>query len=94
MLAPEFIHIVGAAIGYQAFWDNHRRNLVLEIAAVKDNSRNLFKSKGDGNDGAAFSVQFQQAIGQRVQLQLDGFVSALEGGDNGTGARFEVLTQF
>ena len=94
MLAPEFIHIVGAAIGYQAFWDNHRCNLVLEIAAVKDNSRNLFKSKGDGNDGAAFSVQFQQAIGQRVQLQLDGFVSALEGGDNGTGARFEVLTQF
>lgn len=86
--------VVGAAIGYQAFWDNHRRNLVLEIAAVKDNSRDLLKSKGDGNDAVAFSVQFQQAIGQRVQLQLDGFVSALEGGDNGTGARFEVLTQF
>jgi hypothetical protein len=86
--------VVGAAIGYQAFWDNHRRNLVFELAGIKDASRNLFSSDGDGADGAAFSVQFQQAIGQRFQLQIDAFVSVLEGRDTGSGARFEILAQF
>ena len=86
--------VVGFAIGYQAFWDNHRRNLVFELAGVKDNSRDLTDHDGDGNDAAAFSVQFQQAIGQHFQLQIDGFVSVLEGRQNGTGARVELLTQF
>ena len=86
--------VVGTAIGYQAFWDNHRRNVVFEIAGVKDASRNLFDSEGTGTDAAAFTVQFQQAIGQHVQLQLDGFVSYLEGRDNGAGARAEILIQF
>ncbi len=86
--------VVGVAVGYQAFWDNHRRNLVLEVAGVKDASRNLFDTDGAGTDGVAFSAQFQQAIGQRVQLQIDGFVSYLEGQDNGSGARIELLTRF
>jgi hypothetical protein len=86
--------VVGIAIGYQAFWDNHRRNLVFELAGVKDNARDLTDHDGDGNDAAAFSVQFQQAIGQHFQLQIDGFVSVLEGRQNGTGARVELLTQF
>ena len=86
--------VVGAAIGYQAFWDNHRRNVVFEIAGVKDTTRGLFDNDGTGTDAAAFTVQFQQAFGQRVQLQLDGFVSYLEGRDNGTGARAEILIQF
>ena len=77
-----------------AFWDNHRRNLVIELAGVKDNTRNLFSTDGDGRDAAALSVQFQQAIGQHVQLQLDGFVSYLESRDNGSGARAEILVQF
>jgi hypothetical protein len=84
----------GIAIGYQAFWDNHRRNLVIELAGLKDNTRNLFSTDGDGTDAAALSVQFQQAIGQHVQLQLDGFVAYLEGRDNGSGARAEILVQF
>ena len=84
----------GIAIGYQAFWDNHRRNLVLELAGLKDNTRNLFKDDGLGTDAASFTVQFQQAIGQHVQLQLDGFVAYLEGRDNGSGARAEILVQF
>ena len=86
--------VAGIAIGYQAFWDNHRRNLVIELAGVKDNTRNLFSTDGDGRDAAALSVQFQQAIGQHVQLQLDGFVSYLESRDNGSGARAEILVQF
>ena len=86
--------VVGAAIGYQAFWDNHRRNIVLEIAGVKDTTRNIFENDGPGTDAAAFTVQFQQAVGQHVQLQLDGFVSYLEGRDNGAGTRAEILVQF
>ncbi len=86
--------VVGAAIGYQAFWDNHRRNIVFEIAGVKDATRSLFDDDGPGTDAAAFTVQFQQAFGRRVQLQLDGFVSYLEGRDNGAGARAEILIQF
>ncbi len=84
----------GIAMGYQAFWDNHRRNLVFEVAGLKDNTRNLFSTNGAGTDAAAFTVQFQQAVGQHVQLQLDGFVSYLEGRDDGTGARAEILVQF
>ncbi len=86
--------VVGLAMGYQAFWDAHRRNVVIELAGVKDTTRNLFDTDGLGGDGAALSVQFQQALGQHVQLQLDGFVSYIEGRSAGTGARFEILTQF
>ncbi len=43
---------------------------------------------------AALTVQFQQAVGQHVQLQLDAFVSYLESRDNGSGARAEILVQF
>ena len=52
-------------MGYQAFWDNHRRNLVIELAGLKDNTRNLFDDDGDGADQAALTIQFQQPIGQR-----------------------------
>lgn len=86
--------VLGLVLGYQAFWDNHRRNLVLEVAGIKDTTRGLFDTDGIGVDGAAFSIQFQQAVGQRVQLQLDAFVSYLEGRDNGSGARAEYLIQF
>lgn len=84
----------GIAMGYQAFWDNHRRNLVLEIALLKDNTRNLLEDDGAGSDAAAFTVQLQQAVGQHVQLQLDAFVAYLEGRDDGSGARAEILVQF
>ncbi|MFP6746905.1 MAG: hypothetical protein VCD66_04815 [Alphaproteobacteria bacterium] len=84
----------GIAMGYQAFWDNHRRNLVIEIAGLKDNTRNLFKDDGNGTDAVALSVQLQQAYGQRVQFQLDAFVAYLEGRDHGSGARAEILVQF
>ena len=86
--------VAGFALGYQAFWDNHRRNIVFELAGVKDTTRGFFNTDGPGGDGAGFAVQFQQAIGQHVQFQLDGFVSYLEGRTNGSGARAEILVQF
>ena len=81
-------------MGYQAFRDNHRRNLVIELAGLKDNTRNLFDDDGDGADQAALTIQFQQAIGQRFQLQLDAFYAYPEGRDNGSDARAEILIQF
>ena len=80
--------LVGIAMGYQAFWDNHRRNVVFELAGTKGTESN------DMADSAALTVQFQQAIGQRFQLQLEGFVNYLEARENGSGARIELLTQF
>jgi hypothetical protein len=81
---------VGGALGYQAFWDNHRRNLVLEVAGRVD-------TEGDdatGFDGVALGAQFQQAIGQHVQLQLDAFVAFQETQNLASGGRVEILVQF
>jgi hypothetical protein len=90
--------VTGLVLGYQAFWSNHlgphKQNLVLELAGVKDNTRGFFDTDGAGIDAAGFSVQYQNAIAQRVQLQLDAFVSYLEGRTNGSGGRMEVLVQF
>ena len=95
-LSPFNTQILGGVMGYQAFWDNHRRNLVLEVAGIKDTSRNLFDidTDGTGVDGAAFSAQFQQAIWTHFQLQIDAFVAYLEGRRNGSGGRVEMLFQF
>ncbi len=69
-----------------------------------DDDDDLLKSDDDDDDDdddekdmkgeAALTVQFQQAVGQQVQLQLDAFVSYLESRDNGSGARAEILVQF
>ncbi len=74
---------VGAAIGYQAFWDNKRRNLVLEVAGRHDYG-------SDGFDSLGLGFQLQQAVGQHVQLRLESFYTFNEGRDDGTGGRFEV----
>ncbi len=82
--------LVGIAMGYQAFWDQHRRNLVIELAGTSG----LDSGVDAQRDSAALTVQFQQAIKQHYLLQLDAFVSYLEGADNGSGARIEFLVQF
>ena len=38
--------------------------------------------------------QLQQAVGQHVQLQLEGFYTANDSRDNGSGARFEIFVVF
>ena len=75
--------VVGGAIGYQAFWDNKRRNLILEMAGRHDLS-------GDGFDSLGFGMQLQQAVGQHIQLQLEAFYTLNEGRDDGSGLRAEV----
>lgn len=75
--------VVGAALGYQAFWDNKRRNLILEVAGRHDLS-------GDGFDSLGFGFQLQQAVGQYVQLTFEGFYALVEDRGDGFGARAEI----
>ncbi len=74
---------VGAAFGYQAFWDNNRRNLILEIAGKHSYS-------GQGFDTLGFGLQLQQAVGRHVQLTFEAFYALNEDRGDGAGARAEV----
>ncbi len=79
--------VVGFATGYQAFWDNKRRNLILEMAG-----RHSYGD--DGFDSLGFGFQLQQALGQHVQLQFEGFYTLNEGRSDGAGARAEILVVY
>ena len=76
----------GFAAGYQAFWDNKRRNLILEVAGRKD-----FGSADPNFDSLGLGFQLQQAVGQYVQLQLEGFYTFNDEASDGSGGRFEAL---
>lgn len=77
---------VGFATGYQAFWDNKRRNLIIEFAGRED-----YGGVGEGIDSLSIGFQLQQAVGQHVQLQLEAFYTVNDDLPDGSGARFEVL---
>jgi hypothetical protein len=77
--------VAGFATGYQAFWDNHRRNLVLELATRKDIS-----GDADKVDSLAVGFQMQQAIGRHFQVQLEGFYAFVENQKDSTGMRLEL----
>lgn len=74
---------VGGAIGYQAFWNNGRRNLILEVAGRHDLS-------GDGFDSIGFGAQLQQALGQFYLVTMESFYTINENRDDGWGARAEL----
>ena len=86
-ISPFTDDVVGAAIGYQAFWDNHRRNLILELAGRHD-------TDGDGFDSLGVGFQLQQAVGQHIQLQLEAFYTGNDSRDNGSGVRFEIFVVY
>jgi hypothetical protein len=76
--------VVGFAMGYQAFWDDHKRNMILEFASKIDYD-------GRGFDSYALGFQLQQKINSYVQLTFESFyVVNTEGRDNSAGGRFEV----
>lgn len=77
--------LVGGAIGYQAFWDNKRRNVIFEIAG-----RQSLRNDGLGVNSLGFGVQYQQAVGQHAQLTLESFYTINENFDDGLGARAEI----
>lgn len=75
--------VIGAAIGYQAFFDHGRRNLIMEIAGRKDLS-------GNGFDSLGFGLQLQQAVGQHFQFTYEAFYTLNEDRDDGLGGRVEM----
>jgi len=76
---------VGVAVGYQMFFDDNRRQVIVEVGGRHDR-RDRF------DDAAAATVIVQQAVGRRVLLQLDGFVG-IRGDDETRGIRAEILYQ-
>lgn len=79
--------VAGIALGYEAFWENHRRSLTLEVAGRKDIG-------GDGFDDYAVGFEFRQRLTQRIQLQVDAHRSFQERRDDGYGTRVELQYQF
>ncbi|MGI9417916.1 MAG: hypothetical protein ACR2RA_08780 [Geminicoccaceae bacterium] len=89
----------GAAIGYQAFWNDHWTNLGLEIAGFKDLGLEDERQQGfEWQVGVGF--QAQQKVTQQSLVQLEGFYALQEGegsidvDDDAYGGRLEFLYQF
>jgi len=82
-LNPFTDNVVGGAMGYQAFFNNQRTNLVMEVAARHDYD-------DDGFDQLGFGFQLQQAVGQYVQLTFEAFYTLNEDRQDGSGARAEI----
>ena len=80
-------NVVAAAAGYQMFFNQERTQLMAEIGS-------RIATDPDQRDAAAIGLRFQQALGARFILQLDGFVSREEARDFGYGARSELLVRF
>ena len=80
----------GGALGYQMFFDNTRRQLIVEIGARVDEDQ----ATDERNGSAALGIRLRQAVGKRLIVDLDGFVSARRINDEssmGNGARLELL---
>ncbi|MGR9105437.1 MAG: hypothetical protein ACU843_00750 [Gammaproteobacteria bacterium] len=80
-------HSVGGAIGYQMFFDNTRRQLILEAGG---------RTRTDGIDAAqgAIGFQLQQALWQNFILDFSSFYSYHERFHSGYGARSELRINF
>jgi len=83
-ISPFVNDVVGFAAGYQAFWDDQKRNMILEFANKIDYNGRGFNSYGLG-------FQVQQKVGQYIQLTFEGYgIKNTENQDDTVGARFEV----
>ncbi|SMF72583.1 hypothetical protein SAMN06265365_13041 [Tistlia consotensis] len=80
-------HVVGGALGYQLFFNDERTQLIFELGG-------RLGTDSSSPSEAALGSRFQQAIGDRFVVRVDGFVSAKEDGIPGFGARTEFVTQF
>ena len=76
----------GGALGYQMFFDNQRTQLILEVGGRQ--------STATDTGALATAARLQFALGDRYLLQFDGFLSAIENGNDGAGLRSEFGVQF
>ncbi len=85
-LGNDALNSVGAAVGWQAFSDDNRRQLIIELGGRTN-------SGASNRDSIAVGARFQQAIARRFVVRIEGFVSSRQGFDEGWGARFEWITK-
>jgi hypothetical protein len=77
----------GASLGYQRFFDQFRRQVILEVGGRKDTG-------GQGHDTVAVGGRIQQAVGSHVVLQADGFIGVVQDSKPSSGARGEFVFKF
>ena len=77
----------GASLGWQMFFDETRKQLILEIGGQDG-------TNGQDNAAIAFAARYQQAIGQNMIFRLDGFVAGRENALPSRGVRMEVVVKF
>ena len=77
----------GASLGYQMTFARDRKQLIIEAGGRKD-------TNGIGAGAAALGFRYQNAVGRRVVVQLDGFATAQQHRDVAFGTRLEILTKF
>ena len=75
---------VGAAIGYQLFFNDTRTQLILEIAGRTD-------TDDTQREASAVGFRLQQALGRRFVLVFDAFGAEQKTLDNAWGVRIELL---
>jgi hypothetical protein len=73
----------GGALGYQMFFDDNRRQVVVEVGGRNERIPGL-------SDAAALGVRLQQALGRRFIFEVEAFGVARRAADNGYGLRMEL----
>ena len=80
---------VGGSLGYQAFFDRTRKQLIVELGG-RENTNNQVDKSG----AVAAGLRYQQAVGRHFIVQVDAFGAVREGRGPAYGARLEWLTKF
>ena len=75
--------VIGFALGYQAFYDHTRRNVIIEIAGRKD-------TNGGETDALSAGFQLQQAIGRYIQITAESFYTIQPNENDDSGMRLEI----
>ncbi|GAB5451209.1 MAG: hypothetical protein Hals2KO_15370 [Halioglobus sp.] len=86
-LGNNAINSFGGAVGYQMFFQQNRRQLILELGGRTDTDNTDRRQIAAG-------ARFQQAIGNRFVFRFDAYVSELQKFDAGWGARTELQVKF
>ena len=83
---------VGGSLGYQMFFDETRKQVILELGGRSDTEG---KDGGGANDAEiAGGARYQQALGQHWIMILDCFVAKQESRGVTPGTRMEFLAKF
>jgi hypothetical protein len=84
---PLTSNAVGAAIGYQIFLEEIRKQLILEVGGKQD-------TDGSNTSAIGVDIRYVQALGHHCTLTVETAVVKPEGPNVNSGARIELLTKF